>query len=181
MSFVLEFRKKMQADARKTTRKKTAVKKSEEGFAFLPAKRNADTGGNRRRVLAALSLAAIILSVFNSGAMVQYAGGLGYNNLTMQIISASERWHQIMEETRMTALVEEIRGAVTKARQSSWQDLAFGKSPVPADPWPVVPAKAHPQSDTPEKSAPAEVTPDSEQTAPEGPVMRAAVEPASNR
>ena len=64
MSFALEYRKKMQADARKAVRQKKAVADVDDtGFVVLPPKKNVDTRGNRRRVLAALSLAGIILSV----------------------------------------------------------------------------------------------------------------------
>lgn len=177
MSFVLEFRKKMQEEAGKTAKRKTAVEKSDGGFAVRPAKRNADTAGNRRKMLAALSLAAIILSVFNSGSMVQYAGGLSYNSLSMQVITASERWHQIMEENRMTALVEEIRSAVEMARQSSWTDLAFGIASTSEASMPEAPAAPQKVTDPAVESAPVESEPEQQQAEPQGPVMRASVDP----
>lgn len=155
MSFALEYRKKMQAEAReaeagkKTTRKprparsrRARTKKSAPPPAMAPAdfvvgaaKKSTDTRGNRLRVLAALSLAGGILSVFNSGALVQYAGGLGYNQAAMRVIIASENWHALMEQSRMTALVDGIREAVTTARHSEWQDLAFGLELKPTHPY----------------------------------------------
>ena len=139
MSFALEYRKKMQQEAAvaaagEATR--DASKKSRAGdFVLQPAKKDVNTRANRRRTLAALSLAGIILSVFNSGGMVQYTGNLSYNDLSIRIITASEDWHQLMEENRMTLVVDEIRNAVMIARHSSWQDLAMGLSLEPTHPY----------------------------------------------
>ncbi|GAB4240474.1 MAG: hypothetical protein Kow0032_28150 [Methyloligellaceae bacterium] len=139
MSFALEYRKKMQAKARKAQRSAKTGAQSDEGFAVPPAGKNADTRGNRRRVLAALSLAALILSVFNSGALVTYTGGLAGSPLGLRVAIASEDWHALMEKSRMTGVVESIRGAVATVRHSSWQDLAVlvapsGGAPDEGDP-----------------------------------------------
>lgn len=158
MSFALEYRKKMQAEAReaqagkKKARKakparppraasKPRVKKSAPPamapaeFVVATAAKASDTPRNRLRVLGALSLAGLILSVFNSGALVQYAGGLGYNQAALRVMIASENWHALMQDSHMTSLAEGIREMVTSARQSEWQDLAFGLELKPNHPY----------------------------------------------
>ena len=182
MSFALEYRKKMQKEAAAVgvdaVAGGTPKKARAEDFVLHPAKKSADTRANRRRTLAALSLAGIILSVFNSGGLVQYTGNLGYNDVSIRIITASEDWHQLMEENRMTLVVDEIRNAVMVARHSSWQDLAMGLTLEPTHPYlgggsdgPAADEQALEPVDGPER-VPEEETPD-----PAGPpVLRAAAE-----
>lgn len=136
-SFALEYRKKMQAERTETKPRvrKAAAAVNASDFVMAPAGKSSDTPGNSRRVLAALLFAGLILSVFNSSALVQYAGGLGYNQAAMRVIIASENWHALMEQTRMTALVEGVREAVTTARHSQWRDLAFGLDLGPNHPY----------------------------------------------
>ena len=180
MSFALEYRKKMQAEAEKTrSRHKTrAARRPKTDFVVDAARGSDDTPGNRRCVLAALLLAGLILAVFNSGGLVRYAGGLGYNALVMKIIIASEDWHSLMERSRMTALMDGIRGAVTAARQSSWHDLAFGVDLTPTHPYLTTPATARSEDgQTDEEQGQRTITePEAEPEGPDGSVMRAAVE-----
>lgn len=176
MSFALEYRKKMQADAKREAQsEKKGAQEKERDFILLPAKKNADTRANRRRVLAALSLAGIILSVFNSGGLVHYAGGLGYNAVTMRVITISESWHDLMEQNRLTLVMEEIRDAVMTARQSSWQDLAFGLSLEPARVRPGGPRSPRPDDDLIDRNDSDHALPEVEPPAPARPVLRAAV------
>lgn len=139
MSFALEYRKKMQREAAEASAHAAAGGKPNKArvgdFVLQPAKKHVNTRANRRRTLAALSLAGIILSVFNSGGMVQYTGNLSYNDISIRVITASEDWHQLMEQNRMTLVVDEIRNAVMVARHSSWQDLALGLSLEPTHPY----------------------------------------------
>ena len=74
----------------------------------------------------------IILSFFNSGAMVRYAGGLADSIAGEQIILAAEDWHSLMAENRFTLVVEQIRDAVSYARYSQWPDLASTFTLAPA-------------------------------------------------
>ena len=176
MSFALEYRKKMQADARAAREGKAEQEEVNCGFAVMPAGEDVDTGGNRRRVLATISLAAIILSFFNSGAMVQYAGGLTDSNIGMRIILATEHWHGLMEKNRLTLVVEEIRGVVSEARHSEWPDLAsslgFARGYTDREQPETIQPVEHPV----DEKAPDEREPAIEITRPDGPVMRAAVE-----
>lgn len=137
MSFALDYRKKMQANASKSRggKKKARAKTRPADFVIGPAKKSSDTRGNRRRALAALTLAGLILSVFNSAGLVQYAGGLGYNQAALRVMIASENWHALMERSRMTGLTDGIRDAVMTARHSQWRDLAFGLDLTPTHPY----------------------------------------------
>jgi hypothetical protein len=176
MSFALEYRKKMQADAeRKSQSKKAVAQEHDRDFVVRPATDNADTRANRRQVLAALSLAGIILSVFNSGGLVHYAGGLGYNAVSMRVITISESWHDLMEQTRLTLVMKEIRDVVMTARQSSWQDLVFGLSIPPAYSGSGGPPVPGLEGDPMDRNDSDHATPELELPAPTGPVLRAAV------
>lgn len=177
MSFALEYRKKMQAEARKAaavtapSRKKVARKIEPTDFAVDPAKKSSDTRSNSRRMLAALSVAGLILATFNSGALVQYAGGLGYNQAAMRVIIATENWHRMMEESRMTAVVEGIRHTVMAARHSEWRDFAFGLKLEPTHPYLTEPETVRTNEPVPESEAPPAAAP---HVQPEmSPVMRA--------
>jgi len=182
MSFALDYRKKMQANAGEVRCKQEALTQvntgADTGFVVSPVKNNADTRGNRRRVLAALSLAAMILSVFNSGAMVTYASGLATTPLGLKIADATEDWHALMDENRMTGVVEEIRALVATARYSSWQDFASLISAQPDAPYadrpehgvtPVLPASDGPAQEEKDPRPEIEVERN-------GPVMKAEIQ-----
>lgn len=180
MSFALEYRRKMQSEA---NRRASHKKKSSNGADFVVAapRTNADTRANRRRVLAAVSLAGIILSIFNSGAMVNYAGGLGYSAVSMRVITLTESWHDLMQERQLTRVVEEIRGAMSVARRSRWQDIASGLAITPTHPL-LTGSEPGPVRNRPiDKPVPAETEPVREPVQPDRPVMRAAVKPESDR
>lgn len=124
MAFAFEYRRKTRAGA----------ERPEDGFIVAPPGRNAETRANRRRVLAALVLAGLVLGVFNSGALVHYAGGLGYNGFTMRVITLAERWDRLMRENRLTLVTSELRDMAARARRSRWRDLAFSLPAGPARP-----------------------------------------------
>lgn len=126
MSFALEYRKKMQAEAKRARARQDEAESPEDGFILAPPGRSAETRANRRRVLAALVLAGLVLGVFNSGALVHYAGGLGYNEFTMRAITLAERWDRLMRENRLTLVTSQLRDMAAQARRSRWRDLAFG-------------------------------------------------------
>ena len=175
MSFALEFRKKMQAQARAERARRAAVKRANSGYVVLPAEESEHTRGTHRRVLAALSLAALVLFVFNSDGLVRYAGGLSETAAGQRAIELAERWHGLREESRMTVVVEEIRGAVLEARHSRWPDLVAGwRQPAPD------PAAAEEQPAPPalpaSREMPDEMAPPVRETAPVRPVLRAAIE-----
>ncbi len=190
MSFALEFRKKMQAEARAERVRRWALEQANSGYVVLPAEESEETRCNRRRVLAALSLAALVLFVFNSGALVRYTGDLSETIAGRYTIELAERWHGLMEEHRMTRVVEEIRGAVMEARHSRWQDLASGWLPLVVNPLaaeeesapPATPAADEPPSTPDTGAAPSPPgtgeppDPTVKETAPAGPVLRAAIE-----
>lgn len=173
MSFALDYRQKMQAEARRAQQREEALEQANTGFVVLPASAEEDTRGNRRRVLAALSLAAIILSVFNSGGMVQYSGGLAATWLGTRIILATESWHRLMEENHMTVVVEEIRSVVSEARAASWPELKLGSTREAIRPRDEAPVRSRPlPSYMPREKQPANPKP-----RPRGPVMKASAEP----
>lgn len=175
MSFALEYRKKMQAEGQAAKQEAAAQEKANTGFIVTPASEETDTRSTRRQVLAALSLAGIILSFFNSGAMVRYAGGLADSRAGVQIIVATEDWHSLMEENRLTLVVEKIRGAVSHVRRSQWPDLASGFAFRPAYRQSEEPDTVTPVDRGNEEKAPGEGAPDIEIIRPTGPVMRAAI------
>jgi hypothetical protein len=146
MSFALEYRKKMQSEESIRRLELQAIREASAGFVTHPAEDSYETRGNKRRVLAAISLALIILSVFNSRAMVHYAGGLTDSEIGMQLITATESWHQLMQDTQITQLTDGIRDTVQQARHTQWPDLAsaLSFSPsrlMPGQPGPVKPAR----------------------------------------
>lgn len=176
MSFALDYRRKMQDEAHAAQHEKSAQEKAHAGFVVMPAGDDADTRGNRRRSLAMLSLAGLILSFFNSGALVRYAGGLADTGIGMRIIVATEDWHDLMEKNRLTLVVEEIRGAVSHVRRSDWPDLASGLGLGPARPDVEKPGGIKPVNRPIEENPPGGSEPAIEATDPAVPVMRAAVQ-----
>lgn len=189
MSFALDYRKKMQAESRAAVQARAAQETRDTGFVVTSASDNTDTRRTRRQVLAALSLAGIILSLFNSDAMVRYAGGLADSSAGEQIILAAEDWHSLMEENRLTLVVEQIRGAVSYARYSQWPDLAsafaFGPAYRPPARDTVTPVDQHIEDKVPgegepvdqaiEENVPGKGEPEFKFIRPTGPVMRAAI------
>ncbi|MEM8744983.1 MAG: hypothetical protein AAGF14_10140 [Pseudomonadota bacterium] len=170
MSFALQYRKKLQQQAREAARKR----KENEGFVSPPAQET-DTGSNRRRVLFALMIAGAILAAFNSGGLVQYSYDLAENPAGQKLVEVAEDWHDMMQETRATDVIDHIRGSVAVVRESTWEDLAASLASAPAGPQPemlpdrpVVPANGDPMEAPDLKKAPKIVRPD-------GPVMRASV------
>jgi hypothetical protein len=122
MSFALEYRKKLQAQQLEAVR----FRKANEGFVSMPAEASTDTSNNRRRVFLALILAGGILATFNSGGLVNYTQGLANNPVGPELIIASEKWHELMQEKQVTRVVDHIRGSLALVREARWRDLAFG-------------------------------------------------------
>ena len=174
MSFALEFRKKQQLLEHAVH----SARQANKGFVSMPAERSSDTKGNRRRVLLALVIAGGVLATFNSGGLVQYSYDLADSPFGENVIEASESWHDMMSETRVTEVMDQIRGSVAMARESSWQDLTFGFASVSAESVPdskpqplIVPASGEPLPKLQEHRAP-------EPVEPSGPVMKASARPA---
>jgi hypothetical protein len=172
MSFALEYRKKLQAQQRDAQ----VTKKANEGFVAEPVETASDTTSNRRRVFLVLVLAGGILATFNSGGLVNYTQGLADKPMGPQLILASERWHELMQEKKITRVVDHIRGFVAFVRDTSWQDLAIGlktsTAEIPTEP--TKPPLVLPASTVPTIKRP--VSPEPRMARPAGPVMRASVE-----
>ena len=172
MSFALEYRKKLQAQQNEAVR----IRKANEGFVSMPAEATTDTSNNRRRVFLALILAGGILATFNSGALVNYTQGLANNPVGPELILASEKWHELMQEKQVTRVVDHIRGSVALVRETRWQDLTFGldlttaENPEAPGAQPqVVPANLPGEPERPQQIKPGIAKPS-------GPVMRASIE-----
>jgi len=172
MSFALEYRKKLQAQQNEAVR----IRKANEGFVSMPAEATTDTSNNRRRVFLALILAGGILATFNSGALVNYTQGMANNPVGPELILASEKWHEMMQEKQVTRVVDHIRGSVALVRETRWQDLTFGldlttaENPEAPGAQPqVVPANLPGEPERPPQIKPGIAKPS-------GPVMRASVE-----
>ena len=122
MSFALEYRKRLLEQQRQEQAE--AARKARDPDPFTVTVADAvETPRNRRRVLAALVVAALVLTTFNSGALVHYARGLADGPMGPQLIALSETWHDMMTAGRMTRITEEVRARVADVRQISWQDL----------------------------------------------------------
>lgn len=80
---------------------------------------------HRLSVLGAMLIAAGVLGMFNSAALVQYAYGLSESEMGIHVLEATESWHEMMQRQNFTVVVERIRDAVGNARQSSWEDLTM--------------------------------------------------------
>jgi hypothetical protein len=142
----------------------------------MPAEATTDTSNNRRRVFLALILAGGILATFNSGGLVNYTQGLANNPVGPELILASEKWHEMMQEKQVTRVVDHIRGSVALVRETRWQDLTFGldlttaENPEAPGAQPqVVPANLPGEPERPQQIKPGIAKPS-------GPVMRASVE-----
>lgn len=166
MSFALEFRKQQQ----KKYRVAALENKPRNGFVAKPVEADADTKGNRRRVMLALLIAGSVLSIFNSEGLVRYTQNLAGNPIGEKLIMMSENWHALMQDKQVTRVADHIRGSVAMARGANWRDLTFGfrgnpdEQPQPA----IVPAK---------QEAPLPPAPEPQEIAkPDRPVMRASVE-----
>ena len=119
MSFALEYRKRLLArqEAQRVTDANPFPASDDDA---------AETPANRRRVLCALVIAAVILTTFNSGALVHYARGLADGPLGVGPLEVLESWHETMESNGITRLAESIRGGMIGARETSWADLGAG-------------------------------------------------------
>ena len=85
---------------------------------------------HRLSVLGALLIAAGVLGMFNSAALVQYSYGLSESEVGIRVLEATESWHELMQRQNLTTVVEQIREAVSNARQSSWEDLTMGLAAI---------------------------------------------------
>lgn len=120
MSFAMDFR-----------RESAAQRKAAEYTHALDAIDSTSSAKSEKRihrlsVLGALCIAAAVLGLFNSAALVQYSYKLSESDLGIRVLEVSEEWHELMQQKRLTMVVERIRDAVGTARQSQWQDLTFG-------------------------------------------------------
>lgn len=120
MSFAMDFRRETAAE-----RKAAEFTKALDTIDST-ASAKSETRIHRLSVLGALCIAAAILGLFNSAALVQYSYKLSESDLGIRILEVSEEWHELMQQKRLTMVVERIRDAVGTARQSQWQDLTFG-------------------------------------------------------
>lgn len=135
MSFALDFRKKRTKSERRPRGQNMADEALEQGFAIPRARKDASTHINRRRVFAALLIAAMVLAVFNSAALVQYARGFSGGAVGARLIDVSESWHRAMDSSQVTRIVATIRDAVSAVRHAGWHDMAApftGKAEPPA-------------------------------------------------
>ncbi len=120
MSFAMDFRRESAAQ-RKAAEYTHALNTIDSSSSAKSEKRI-----HRLSVLGALCIAAVVLGLFNSAALVQYSYKLSESDLGIRVLEASEEWHELMQQKRLTLVVERIRDAVGTARQSQWQDLTFG-------------------------------------------------------
>lgn len=120
MSFAMDFRRETAAE-RKAAEFTQALDTIDPVASAKSEKRI-----HRLSVLGALCIAAAILGLFNSAALVQYSYKLSESDLGVRVLEVSEEWHELMQRQQLTMVVERIRDAVGTARQSQWQDLTFG-------------------------------------------------------
>ena len=135
MSFALDFRNKRVKSEGRPRGQIVAGEAAEQGFAVPKARKDANTRVNRRRVFAALLIAGLVLAVFNSAGLVQYARGFSGDAVSARLIDVSESWHRMMDSSQATRIVATIRDAVSAVRDASWRDVAApftGKAEPPA-------------------------------------------------
>lgn len=128
-SFALEYRKRLLAQ-KQTAREAERARRS-EGFIADPAPDHKATAANRARVFGALLIAAGVLAIFNSEALVHWTRGLSSTAAGRQAFSLAMEWDAWMKASSADRLVAAIRDRVTMVRSAAWEDVAgpfaFGK------------------------------------------------------
>ena len=132
-SLVHEFRQRLLAAPAAPRRPPESQTSQPLKEARLPAARTVSAQpGNQARITAessarafgALTVAMLILAVFNSAALISYARDLVSSESGRQIYALSERWHGMMEDVHATEALGVLRQRVDTAREARWSDLA---------------------------------------------------------
>lgn len=112
--------------------------KLEEFWIYGPEQTKRNNGGEdpfitretthlHSRVLRAMLLAALILAILNSNALVQYARSLPIDvvdeTIEDQIVAAAEAWHDHLTSQRVTELISLIQTRLSGAQQANWLDV----------------------------------------------------------
>lgn len=79
-----------------------------------------DTGRNYRRMLRTLLVAALLLGIFNSGALFSWVRGLPAGTIEAGIIVSSETWHHWMEEAGVSDYIVRIREQIQSLKNADW-------------------------------------------------------------
>ncbi len=98
----------------------------EPGFEMKPkATLNAEleTTGTFKRMFYAMLLAAFILALFHSAALVTYVRGLPIGPVEDTIIAVSEAWHEQMQRNGMTGLFATMDEQMKTLHDATWEDV----------------------------------------------------------
>lgn len=86
-----------------------------------------ETAHLRSRVLRAMLLAALILAIINSNALVQYARSLPIDvideTIEDQIVATTEAWHDQLTNLHITEFISLIQNRLSRAQQTNWLDV----------------------------------------------------------
>jgi len=111
---------------RSVTISKAVYERAQEGFDAPWDHAHADdtteegTSRNSVRMLKAMLLATLILSVFNSGAMVNWVRGLPAGPVEDRIILTAEVWHEWMEDEGLSDYMASARDYVQSLKERGW-------------------------------------------------------------
>ena len=83
-----------------------------------------DKSPARRTTLAALVIAALVLAVFNSEAMVSTARDLAESRMGRPLLPVVERWDGAMDRIGAKRLVGSVRTLMLDAQHARWSDVA---------------------------------------------------------
>lgn len=79
-----------------------------------------DTGRNWVRVLSAMILAAVLMAVFNSEALLGWVRGLPVGGIEEKIIAGVEVWHGWMTSYGAGDFIAMVREQVRLAKDTTW-------------------------------------------------------------
>lgn len=127
MSYILDYRKKVQEKARAEQQ----LLKANAGFVTMPVEADTDIARNPRRVSLALIIAAGLLAMLNSAGLVNYAYNQADSRAGQVLVDVTEEWHALMEQTHTTHVVDHVRGSVATLREARWQDLKVALTILP--------------------------------------------------
>jgi len=82
-----------------------------------------ETSRNRGRMFVAILVAALMLGVFNSSALVNRVRGLPAGPVEDRIITTAETWNGWMENQGLSGYIEVARTYVAALKDKRWRDL----------------------------------------------------------
>lgn len=98
------------------------------------ADHNAETSSSVRAGIIAMTVAMLLLLVFNSGGLQGWARNLPGSSMSDLLVSYTDHWHAFMQKIGTAAPKDTVQDAVSDFRRYGWSDFTGIDSTANAEP-----------------------------------------------